>query len=211
MIPYDLLAKAKTMEAVERSVIVRDCGEQRTDETQKIFRPVKINICHYTFVHIYSIYMGFPGGSDSKKQSSCNVRNLDWSLVWEDILEKGKATHSSILAWRIPWTEEPARLQSQRVRHDWVTFTSLHRICNTKIESEWKLWPLGDFLCQCTSINSKYLVKDVDNQGSTLVEDVDGEGGYASVGTGVTWETSVPASQFYCETKTGLKRGLIKK
>ena len=32
------------------------------------------------------------------------------SLGWEDLLEKGKATHSSILAWRIPWTEEPGRL-----------------------------------------------------------------------------------------------------
>ena len=34
------------------------------------------------------------------------------SLGWEDALEKGMATHSSILAWRIPWTEEPGRLQS---------------------------------------------------------------------------------------------------
>ena len=33
-------------------------------------------------------------------------------LGWEDLLEKGQATHSSILAWRIPWTEEPSRLQS---------------------------------------------------------------------------------------------------
>ena len=43
------------------------------------------------------------------------------SLGWEDPLEKGMATHSSILAWKIPWTEEPVRLQSmgsQRVRHD---------------------------------------------------------------------------------------------
>ena len=43
------------------------------------------------------------------------------SLGWEDPLEKGTAAHSSILAWRIPWTEEPGRLQSmglQRVRHD---------------------------------------------------------------------------------------------
>ena len=32
-----------------------------------------------------------------------------WSLVWEDPLEKGTATHSSILAWRIPWTKEPGR------------------------------------------------------------------------------------------------------
>ena len=34
------------------------------------------------------------------------------SLGWEDLLEQGKATHSSILAWRIPWTEEPDGLQS---------------------------------------------------------------------------------------------------
>ena len=43
------------------------------------------------------------------------------SIGWEDILEKEMATHSSILAWRIPWTEEPSRLPSmgsQRVRHD---------------------------------------------------------------------------------------------
>ena len=43
------------------------------------------------------------------------------SLGQEDPLEKGMATHSSVLAWRIPWTEEPARIQamgSQRVRHD---------------------------------------------------------------------------------------------
>ena len=43
------------------------------------------------------------------------------SLGWGDPLEKGKATHSSILAWRIPWTEEPGRLQpmgSQRVGLD---------------------------------------------------------------------------------------------
>ena len=33
-----------------------------------------------------------------------------WSLDWEDPLEKGMTTHSSILAWRIPWTEEPVRL-----------------------------------------------------------------------------------------------------
>ena len=40
---------------------------------------------------------------------------------WEDTLEDGMATHSSILAWRIPWTEEPGELQSigsHRIRHD---------------------------------------------------------------------------------------------
>ena len=50
------------------------------------------------------------------------------SLGQEDPLEKEMATHSSTLAWRIPWTEEPGRLQSmgsQRVRHDWATSLSL--------------------------------------------------------------------------------------
>jgi len=45
------------------------------------------------------------------------------------ILEKGMATHSSILAWRIPWMEEPGGLQSmgsQRVRHDWATNPHAH-------------------------------------------------------------------------------------
>ena len=46
-----------------------------------------------------------------------------WSLGWEDPLEKGKATHSTILAWRIPWIIQSMGLQ--RVRHDWAIFTSL--------------------------------------------------------------------------------------
>ena len=54
------------------------------------------------------------------------TRRETWvqSLGQEDLLEKEMATHSSILAWKIPWTEEPGRLQSvglQRVRHDWAT------------------------------------------------------------------------------------------
>ena len=51
------------------------------------------------------------------------------SLGWEDPLEKEMATHYSVLAWRIPWIEEPGRLQSmglQRVGHDWATSLSLH-------------------------------------------------------------------------------------
>ena len=57
------------------------------------------------------------GGSDGKEVAfNAQVQYLGR----EDLLEKGMATYSSILAWRIPWTEEPARLQSigsQRVRH----------------------------------------------------------------------------------------------
>ena len=62
----------------------------------------------------------FPDGSDSKV-SACNAEDPVQSLDREDPLEKEMATHSSILAWKIPRTEEPGRLQSmglQRVRHD---------------------------------------------------------------------------------------------
>ena len=52
-----------------------------------------------------------------------------WSLGQKDPLAKGMATHSSILAWRIPWTEEPGRLQSmgsQRAGHDWSDLAWTH-------------------------------------------------------------------------------------
>ena len=67
-----------------------------------------------------SVIMGFPGGSDGK----ASVHNVgDLGLVPElgRPLEKEIATHSSTLAWRIPWMQEPGRLQSmglQRVGHD---------------------------------------------------------------------------------------------
>ena len=41
-------------------------------------------------------------------ESACNAGDLGSTLGWEDPLEEGMATHSSILAWRIPWTEEPS-------------------------------------------------------------------------------------------------------
>ena len=62
--------------------------------------------------------MSFPGGSDGK-ESACNAADL--GPIWEDPLEEGMATHTSILAWRIPWTEEPGGLQSMgsyRFRHN---------------------------------------------------------------------------------------------
>ena len=79
---------------------------------------------------MYTYIWGFSGGSDSK-ESACNAEDLGLILGWKDSLEKGMATHSSIRAWEIPWTEEPRGLQSmgsQRVRHDWVTdiFTFSH-------------------------------------------------------------------------------------
>ena len=51
------------------------------------------------------------------------------SLGWEDLLEEGMATHSSILAWRIPWTEEPGRLKFMEYRkgkHNWSNLACMH-------------------------------------------------------------------------------------
>ena len=62
------------------------------------------------------------------------------SLGWEDPLEKEMATHSSILAWRIPWTEEPGGLQSkgsQRVGHDWATSHSHSPPFNKQVNVQW--------------------------------------------------------------------------
>ena len=64
--------------------------------------------------------LGFPGGSEVKVSAAMRETRVQ-SLGWEDPLEMEMATHSSILAWRIPWMEELGRLQSmgsQRVRHN---------------------------------------------------------------------------------------------
>ena len=73
---------------------------QLSDWTElKINSLFQLCVCHLT--------RDFPGGSDSKESAS-NAGDLDW----EDTLEKEMATHSNIVAWEIPWTEEPGRLQS---------------------------------------------------------------------------------------------------
>ena len=64
--------------------------------------------------------MGFPSGPVVKNPSATQETRVR-SLGWEESLEEEMATHSSILAWRIPWTEAPGGLrsmESQRVRHD---------------------------------------------------------------------------------------------
>ena len=75
---------------------------------------------------LHRVLKGFPGDSVVKNLPVMQEMQVQ-SLGWEDPLEKEMATHSSILAWRSPWTEEPGRLQSiglQRVRDDLVTKTT---------------------------------------------------------------------------------------
>ena len=67
-----------------------------------------------------SVLFSFVGGSEGKA-SACNAGDLVRSLGQEDPMEKEMATHSSILTWKTPWTEEPGRLLSmglQRIGHD---------------------------------------------------------------------------------------------
>ena len=89
-----------------------------------------------TTVTMIVLYIGFPSGSDGK-ESACNVGDLGSIPGSGRSLENEMATHSSILAWKIPWAEEPSRLQSmglQRVRHQWVTSLSYHFIIHRKVK-----------------------------------------------------------------------------
>ena len=78
------------------------------------------------FGQLHKKFKDFPGGSVVKnllamQETTCNAEDAVQSLGQEDPLEKETATHSSMLAWEISWTEEPGGLQSmgsQRVGHD---------------------------------------------------------------------------------------------
>ena len=74
---------------------------------------------HY-FVMLYRLLQSFPGGSVVKNLPAVQEKQemRVWSLGWEDPLEEEMATYSSILAWRILWTEKPGRTP---VGHHWTT------------------------------------------------------------------------------------------
>ena len=96
--------------------------------TSTIIYTVKLEVL-YMQNEIYNVYsMDFPSASVVKNLPAKQETGV-WSLSWEDPLETEMATHSSILAWRIPWTEEPGGLQSmgsQRGRHDLLTKQQQH-------------------------------------------------------------------------------------
>ena len=80
-----------------------------------------IETCIISYMNCFNVTSTtFPGGSDGK-ESACKAGDLGRFLGQEDLLEKGMASQSTMLALRIPWTEEPGGLQSmgsQRVRQD---------------------------------------------------------------------------------------------
>ena len=100
-----------------------------------------MKFCYFAIIMLLFTILGFPGGWCLSAMRETWV----WSLGWEDSLEKEMAPHSSILAWRIPWTEEPGGLQSmgwQRVGHNWATSLSLSfTILQTEIQ-----------LCNCSLV-----------------------------------------------------------
>ena len=67
----------------------------------------------------YSFLFGFPVGSVMKNLPAMQVMWVRF-LGWEDLPEKEMATHSSILAWEIPWTEEPGEIQSMGSQKSWT-------------------------------------------------------------------------------------------
>ena len=101
---------------------------------------IELRICTWIFLgesmrtHFSQLKNNGFTGSSASKEFTCNVGDLGLISESEDPLEKEIATHSSILAWRIPWTEDPGVLQStgsERVRQNWAnntfTFTDFNR------------------------------------------------------------------------------------
>ena len=81
-----------------------------------MFSPSKIKLSHFKRNILPRLIQSFPAGSDNK-ESTHNMGDLGW----EYLLEESISTHSSILAWKNPWTEEPGgiwSMGSQRVEQD---------------------------------------------------------------------------------------------
>ena len=103
-------------------------------DTIIIYKHKQIHI--NTYIYLIPIYQSIRASLVAKTVKSLSAMQETWvqSLGWEDPLEKEMANHSSILAWKIPWTEEPGRLQPmglQRVRQDWETSLTTY-LCRDK-------------------------------------------------------------------------------
>ena len=126
------------------------------------------------FVFLYLLGWGFPRGSAVKNLPTMRMMWVG-SLGWEDPLEKGTATRSNILAWEIPWTEEPGGLQSmgsQRVGHDLVTEQQQNNILGyTKLSKH--LLPCLDacssLSCQCSRLQRLFYFAGLSEQSSEFL------------------------------------------
>ena len=101
---------------------------------------------HLSLVFSWRWYLSWWLGSSHGERSACNAGDQVQLLGQEDPLEKGMATHSRILAWRIPWTEKPGRLScmgSQGVGHDWAT-------------NAWTIWEIYLIFLNISHVNRRY-------------------------------------------------------
>ena len=107
---------------------------------------------------------GFPGGTRGKEPtpvSAGDIRDASSILGSGRSPGGGHGNHSSILAWRIPWTEEPGRLQStgsQRIGHDWSNLAHMYKVAFAR-----------QLICFCWWTAKVYLVSPVHLGGSTLI------------------------------------------
>ena len=115
-------------------------------ELNSIVKYIKCNYCLFWV----------PLVAQMVKRLSTTQETWVWSLGWEDPLEKEMAIHSSTVAWKIPWTEEPGRLQSmgsQRVGHDWGTSLSIsgpEKLCFLALIHGARLFPTHPYLLMTT-------------------------------------------------------------
>ena len=99
-----------------------------------LFYKMTANYTSYHNKAPINYFAGFPGGSAVKNLPAMQETQEMWvrSLGREDPLEEGMATHSSLLAWRVSWTEEPGRLQSMGHKESDTTETTV-RTCSTHV------------------------------------------------------------------------------
>ena len=103
------------------------CKKRKGKRSCRELLMVVVSLAHnHSYYILHKIIIVMTGGTVVKNPaaSAGDAEDWVWSLGCADPLKEEMAAHSSILAWRIPWTKEPNRLWSigmQRVRHDWAT------------------------------------------------------------------------------------------
>ena len=127
---------------------IKDCSFIRIQWQRLIYTDIMLiytsTVAMYTYIKLsccmtlkeivlYNLNIrGFPDGSAIKNPPAVQETQESqvWSLAREDPLLEEMSTHSSVITWRIPWTEEPGRLQSigsQRVGHYWSNLEHIHK------------------------------------------------------------------------------------
>ena len=115
--------------------------------SEKLYQVGTLRYEHFEMRHLSPVVQ-------TAKNPSTMRETRVWSLGQEDPLEEGTATHSSILAWGIPWMEElvGSSMGLQSTGHDWATQTHIHTwaLTEIKVNNPWLIWLLSDWAGLCT-------------------------------------------------------------